>query len=332
VPWLGLAILAGLTGRPAQVRDPQVTLSSESKWSVFGQLFAAEGAVLAARDVSKTDGWSPVVRIVELADGKVASDERLELRRSEWFYALDVSAGRVVAKLETKELAFYERRGRWQEVQRLALEGNCRDSYGFLDLADGVLVVPADRANCIYELRDRRWVATAELPKVSGGDIPVTNGDRIVQHAFHPEGLRFSRRVLGGWRIEREIPIPDDRNVTRLAISKRWLAVTYTDRNFDKPEVRVYALGDVVTPFATLRPHAPDPSFGFRLAITDDRLIASGSSHHQVFRFASGTWHPDGTLPFADWKEGTALGDLAWIGRPNDDLQVSGVIDGYRLE
>ena len=328
-PWLGAAVLAAIT-IVASDRGPRIEIASESKWSAFGHQIAADADVLVAVDLSASDQWSPVLRIVQARDARVTADTRFEYRRGDWPVALDVSNGRVVAQLESKRLDFYEQRGRtWKKVQSLELAGACRESQQFLDLADRVLVIGADTAICVYELRGTRWQETAQLPIVSALDEPKTNGDRIAQHGITPDRIRLSRRDSAGeWRIDRELPAPSRRMILSFAIGSHWLAVTTSDFNFEQREIQVYALGTTVAPVATLRSQADDSVFGFQLALSGDRLIASGATH-QLFAFSGGSWRADRVLATSVFGDQVALGALAWVGRRGGETDIPGVIAGY---
>src|SRR5690606_5129270 len=155
----------------------------------------------------------------------------------------------------TKRLDFYEQRARrWTRTQSLDLIGRCRESFQFLDLAGTVLVLGANDAICVYELRGDTWIATALLPIVSGPDDPRTNGDRIAQHAVRPDSIRLSRRPKGLWELERTIHPPARCRIESFAISSRWLAVTMLDTRDDSRHLQLYALGATVEPVAVLHP------------------------------------------------------------------------------
>jgi hypothetical protein len=316
-------------------RPPSFEIASETAFAAFGHKIAADGDVVVALDVSATDHWSQVTRIFRATGGRVVEEANLVRGRGDWVIALDVSNERLVTQLDSRELVFYEHHGRWAEVQTLPLAGRCRESFQFLDLADTVLVIGAIEAICVYELRRGRWALTAELPIVSGLDEPLTNGDRIAQRTVRPEGVRLSRRSAGAWTMERELVVPAERTVMDIAISKRWLAVTLADAfTFDRPEIQLYALGASVLPVAVLRPQRADRQFGWNMAVTDDRLLTVGQTH-QVFRFATGSWDPDGELAALrpESSHAPALGSVAWVGEvPPFGEGQPGTIFGYRLD
>lgn len=333
-PWLGAAILALGAMFVARADAPVIELESESEWEGFGALIAADGDLLVASDLSVEDEDEgegiPVLRIMEVREGRVAWSTRFAYDRDDPPIALDVSHDRVVVLLHSKRLDFYEQReGRWTEVHSLELTGRCRELFRFLDLADQVLVIGAAEAICIYEPRGAGWVRAAELLSVYWIDEPKTNGDRIVQHALRPEPLRLSRREMGVWRPDQTIWPPSGRSFETFAISRRWLAVTTSDRRGENREVQLYELGARATLVATLRAQEDDFLFGLELALTDDHLLVGGFSY-QLFRFSGGSWRPDRVLSPSVYPDQLALGALAWIGNAGEGRP--GLIRGYRLD
>jgi hypothetical protein len=326
--WLGLAPLAVLLAVALHGDAPRLEVTSESKWCAFGVLIAADGDLLVASDLSASDGWSPVLRIFD----RGTEQARFEYRRGDWPIALAVSQGRVVVQLDTKRLDFYEQRRRgWTKVQSLELAGPCRQSFQYLDLGGDVVVIGADAAICVYERRDTRWVATAELPTVSVLDEPLTNGTRIGQRAVRPEEIVLSRRsAAGAWEVERRIGVTGDRRIDRFALTSRWLALTTSEYDGTDRAILIYELGSTVKLAHVLRPHAGDKLFGYWLAMTDDHLVASGYTH-QLYSFDGRSWDGGRLLQPSRYPDYVALGHLAWIGWPGREPSVPGVIAGFGL-
>lgn len=325
-----IASIAGVGGT-----RPSITIKSENGYRMFGSTFAADGPTIVTADLSRRCEERrrypcvEVLRIGQLDGDRVVPALRHQLHG---LVAIDVRGDTVVVRAQrldqSGELVIFTRHdGAWRVAPSVELDPECNQGYyqRNVHLGNSMLVVQSTEVWCIYERRGAGWQLGAALPS-DALEIGVS-GDHLF--ALRDGGIDRYHRAADGWRHTRFTDSPAGVELSKLALSDRWLVA-----RGDDARLYVYELAPARLA-AVLSSQRVDDEFATLFAVGEAEIAATGTID-QRWRFTNGAWRPTGLLEGANDKappifRPVEIADRIWIGNPAwYDGPDGGTIHGFR--